>query len=61
MPKGKYDYIEDELKEISLEFTRVQNRLFSLKLHVKMLKENKQIEGNFLEFDDPLLDGVSHG
>ena len=45
MSKDKYDYIEDELKKISLEFTRVQNRLFSLKLHVKMLKENKQIEG----------------
>lgn len=61
MNKTKYDYIHDELQEIAQDYTRLGNRLHSLKIHVMRLKDNKNYETELLEFDDPILEDVGHG
>jgi|TARA_R110002012_G_scaffold275872_1_gene462588 hypothetical protein len=61
MVKNTYEYILEELQEIAMDHMRVSNRIHSLKIHVTRLIENKSYGNDILEFDDPILEDISHG
>jgi hypothetical protein len=55
------NYIHDELQEIAMDHTRVSNRIYSLKIYIQRLKDNKKFGNDILEFDDPVLEDIAHG
>jgi hypothetical protein len=61
MEKNTYEYILEELQEIAMDHMRVSNRIHSLKIHMTRLIENKKFGNDILEFDDPILEDISHG
>tara|TARA_B110000014_G_C19725667_1_gene379097 strand:+ start:144 stop:329 length:186 start_codon:yes stop_codon:yes gene_type:complete len=61
MEKNTYEYIHDELQEIAMDHMRVANRIYSLKVHLARLKENREFGNDILEFDDPTLEDIPHG
>ena len=51
--------LEDEIKLISRDLTKIQNRLFVIQRIIA--KQNYRIQADgILEFDDPILKGVGH-
>jgi|8_EtaG_2_1085327.scaffolds.fasta_scaffold84854_1 hypothetical protein len=55
------NYIHDELQEIAMDHVRVSNRIYSLKIYIQRLKDNKKFGNDILEFDDPVLEDIAHG
>ena len=55
------NYIHEELQEIAMDHMRVSNRIHSLKVYLQRLKDNKKFGNDILEFDDPILEDISHG
>jgi len=53
--------IQKELHGIAMAHMRVSNRIHSLKVYLHRLKENKKFGNDMLEFDDPILEDISHG
>lgn len=53
--------IQKEIQGIAMDQVRVSNRIHLLKVYLHKLKENKKFGNEILEFDDPILEGISHG
>ena len=52
------NHIYQQLQEISVDQTRVDNKIWRLKMYIKQLQED---EKPFLEFDDDILEDIAHG
>tara|TARA_R110002020_G_scaffold475550_1_gene710857 strand:- start:560 stop:748 length:189 start_codon:yes stop_codon:yes gene_type:complete len=52
------NHIYQQLQEISVDQTRVDNKIWRLKMYIKQLQED---ENPFLEFDDDILEDIAHG
>tara|TARA_R100000458_G_scaffold44529_1_gene42608 strand:+ start:363 stop:524 length:162 start_codon:yes stop_codon:yes gene_type:complete len=48
--------LEHEVKLISRDFTKLQNRLYVLQRKISRMSND-----GIMEFDDPILKGVGHG
>jgi hypothetical protein len=61
MQNRQIDYIQEEMQGIAMDHTRVSNRIYSLKIYIQRLNDNKKFGNDILEFDDPVLEDIAHG